>query len=302
MAAHSFESQFERLPPGTLGMDSVPTMTEGEQKTWFNDGGAWEDFQHVSSLVLLLPQLDGAGIYDILPKVTTSIGTTYRPYREQNGAPHWIGHLPEVEKAMHTKMATFVCPTDPFDDGSLDRCVVATQPHMLEGPGGEPLGDYFGPAYQFDRAIAKTNFLGCAGAHSGGETPDLDRRPYTGVMSCRQRIPLSNIVDGTSHTVMYGENIGQVDNGLRSIYNCWFFGGLARARGHWPWKGVPPNLEAQADLLGNAWFSSAPGFGSCHPSGVNFAMCDGSVRSISREIFWPEFYALCGAFDHQIVQ
>ncbi len=302
LAALAFETQFNRFPTGTMGLDAVPAMTQPEQTTWFQLGGPWEDYQHTSSLVFLLPHLELNQIYDQLPAIATRVDADYQSYRNQTGGPHWIGHLPELDSAIHARVPQFACPSAVFSDAAAERCVVATQPHLLVGPNGEDLGDYFGPAYQFDRSLGRTNYLGCAGAHSGGETPDPDRRPYTGVMSCRRRLSSNNVLDGLGHTILYGENLGEVDAGIQTTGQSWFFGGLARGRGHWPWKGIPPVLINQPDLLGDAFYAAAPGFASAHPAGVNFALCDGSVRVKSRAIFWPELYALCGATDRQVVE
>ncbi len=182
-----------------------------------------------------------------------------------------------------------------------DRIVVATQPHTLVDDSGKIIEDYYGPAYQFDEYLAKTNYVGCGGAHSGGQTPDPDRAQYTGVMSCRDRFSFAQIGDGTTHTIMYGENIGQVDKGNLAFENCWFFGGLIRGRGHWPWRGVPMNPETTADIVGDSLYAACPGFASCHRAGVNVAMCDGSVKTLPRSLYWPEMYALCGANDHQVI-
>jgi hypothetical protein len=278
-------------------------MIEPENEDWFfGPTYGWRNYQNTSSLVLLLPYLEKDEIYVTLPKICSAINQTYEAYRAAvPGQPEWIGDLPEVADSMHTRIALFECPSDTAFPGETTRFVVATQPHMVKGAFGEDLGDWFGPGYSTDDGeIAPTNYLGCSGAHSGGETPDPDRRPYTGVMSCKRKIALHNIRDGTSHTVMYGETVGWIQKGIRAGNHSWFFGGLARGRNMWPWRGISLTPETD-ELFGDANYSMPAGFGSKHTMMVHFAMADGSVRGIPRDINWPELYALTGAFDGVLV-
>ena len=178
LAAHQFESSFDRLPPGTLGWDFVPTMTEAEQDDFFlGPGYGYKKYQNSSSLVLLLPYLDQGNLYHTLPRIATATTQTYESYRDATpGAPSWIGEISEVVDAMHTFIPTFACPSDIHVSGAPTEFVVATQPHLLLGPSGENFGDWFGPAYVEDAQMAPTNYLGCSGAHSGGDTTDAQKR------------------------------------------------------------------------------------------------------------------------------
>ena len=302
IAAHNFEAAYDRLPPGTLGWNRVPVLSDDEhQEFFFGPPFGFRQFQNTSSLCLLLPFLDLADVYDQLPRYATQINSDYTSARTADPSlPEWIGDAPEMSRAMRWRLSAFTCPSDVATPSETSWFIVATQPHLWIGPDGEDRGDWFGPGYSLDNPyIAPTNYLGCAGAHSGGETPDPDRRPYTGVMSCRARIRLSNIKDGTGDTVMYGESIGMIDpieNHRRRVQIGWMFGGLGRGRGDCRWK-CPPSDPHFTPLLGDSYQASAGGFGSRHAQSVNFAMCDGGVRAVARQIDWQLVYSLTGASD-----
>lgn len=301
LAAHAFEAAFDRLPPGTLGMDAIPTLDQPEYFDWFGDpSNTWRKYQNTSALVLLLPHMGADTLYDSLPKVTWAIGQTWEAFRLANpGQPEWIGDVPEVEAAMQTRVAMLECPDDQASSESIYGILGSTQPVTFQSIDGTSFRDKLGVAYiPPERNLMPGNYVGCAGAHSGGETSDPDRRPYTGVMSCRARKTLSGIRDGTSHTIMFGETVGWIDAGKRRAIVPWFFGGLARGYNHWGWKQGPKLHNGLTfDLLGDALWSTYWGFGSKHNVVVNFGFSDGSVRPISRRIDWPAFYSLCGAAD-----
>lgn len=88
----------------------------------------------------------------------------------------------------------------------------------------------------------------------------------------------SHIRDGTSNTFLLGEDVPSENAWLSWPYANNAYGTCA----------IPPNLRI-ADILDfpNTW-----SFRSNHPSGLNFAMADGSVRWISNAIELSAYRAL----------
>jgi len=60
-------------------------------------------------------------------------------------------------------------------------------------------------------SIEATNYGACAGAHSGRLWNDPLRDGFRGAMSSDERITISNIRDGLSHTIVFGKTSGNVD-------------------------------------------------------------------------------------------
>ena len=123
------------------------------------------------------------------------------------------------------------------------------------------------------------------------------------MITCRETRTSDEVskADGLSNSIMYGENNGSrfidASGQARTRYRqIWASGGVAKGTGLVEFGDQPTRLRP---LLGHAFTSSAFGFGSFHPAGVNFAKGDGSVETLARSIDTEVFYALCGAFDTQ---
>lgn len=299
IAAHGYESARNRLPPGTLGFGDRYELNGTQMPTspWYNPSNPlfWQRAQHTSSLVLILPQLELGNVFDALPRLAYDVNALWKP----SGSPHWIGDDAAVREAMFRGHAIFLCPSDALDSsGQGAVALLSSQPAIetstaIDGLIAEP---YFASLEQ----PAGTNYLGCVGAHSYGRHAALDLVGFRGAMSCRDRSSTATIADGSSNTILYGENIGAISQGQRQFYYCWMFGGLARGRGNLPWGDDINPQQPEYLMFGDRLWAYPAGFGSMHPDIVNFAFCDGSVRSISRLTSVPAFYAMCGAFDGHV--
>jgi hypothetical protein len=268
---------------------------------WFDNHSAeyWKRAQHTSALLQILPHLEQGPLYDQLPSISVNISNLYGIERDQNlTLPEWIGDHPGVHAALFQKMDFFYCPSDSLETVEPDAvAIITSQPcYALRSKEDMFLGQ---PWYDTLQNPAGTNYLGCAGAHSGGNQPDLELAPFTGYMSCRDRKSIVSVRDGSSHTIMYGENIGYIHDSRRLHYFSWVMGGLARGRGILPWKQNIRETMPDYLLLGDSQYAYIAGFGSKHPTVVNFAFGDGSTKSIDRMIRIETFYALCGGEDGQ---
>jgi prepilin-type N-terminal cleavage/methylation domain-containing protein len=128
-----------------------------------------------------------------------------------------------------------------------------------------------------DAHYPRTSYFGIAGY--SGEVGELAVDKWRGVFLNRTRILTSNITDGLSHTLMFGESGCRQEK--RRLYNAsWFCGPLPTCAG----------------LSDQNW----PEFSSNHPGIVNFALCDGSLQSISTEIDLNTYRALSGIADAEM--
>jgi len=120
---------------------------------------------------------------------------------------------------------------------------------------------------------------------------------------------ISDITDGTSNTLMYGE-FNNFDTNWRGWIALTFFrdpdidacsmwgwssawgGWYGAGRQAWAFPTMPLNWQLGTPnpaMVAGDWDTSAlenrvVAYGSNHPGGANFAMCDGSVRFISNAI------------------
>ena len=79
LAASSFDAAHRRLPPGTLGFDGLLAIdSESEVSSWHDpaDSMYWQNAQHTSSLVLLLPYLELDVVHKDIPRKMLSIRKT----------------------------------------------------------------------------------------------------------------------------------------------------------------------------------------------------------------------------------
>jgi prepilin-type processing-associated H-X9-DG protein len=132
---------------------------------------------------------------------------------------------------------------------------------------------------------------GVAGQRTGPPLPNTHGVLYQG-----SSISSKDITDGTSKTFLAGE--------ISTQQRAWPLataGAISQGAGVWAAladlkaddlvlrqcdAGHPLNSQFSDDVILNAngGIGDSDGFGSRHPGGVNFAMCDGAVRFISENI------------------
>ncbi len=307
MAAHSYDASHRRLPAGTLGFDTVIVVPAGSgtnESLWIDEASPyfWKNAQHTSSLLLVSSFLEQNVLYKSVPRESVSHGVLYSDHRATNPtAPLWIGDNTGLQEALYTNVPIFLCPSDSLDQPEPDQvAVVTSQPAFVEDDQRDAM--YITSYEDTLHPPAATNYVACAGAHAGGRQPLPELEPYRGYGSCRERMTISSVTDGSSNTILYGESIGDIYAGERRRYPCWVFGGLARGRGNLPWKQNKNDFEPEYLLLGDSQYSAMAGFGSRHPATVNFAMGDGSLRGVDRLVDIETFYALTGGFDGDVIK
>ena len=99
-----------------------------------------------------------------------------------------------------------------------------------------------------------------------------------GVMYHNSKIGLSRVTDGTTYTLMVGENADMAGPSITAIYAVSW---ASTVRFEPNGNNIPYNMTAAADQI-NVPVSNHPRtFTSRHPGGVIFALCDGSVQFCS---------------------
>ncbi len=170
---------------------------------------------------------------------------------------------------LRTPVATFRCPADPTPDVRTNVANWAPTP------------------------AASTSYKGVSGSHytHGGASSNYTNNLGTGMgdgivgnpcgngIFCREdnrrKLKMTDISDGTSNTMMVGEDVGEMND-----HNAWAYANGANGT-----CAIPLNLGTK--LIQPAGVNVTPGywpnvysFRSMHGGGANFALADGSVRFV----------------------
>ena len=254
LAAQNFYSAHDRFPPGYLGPDPRdPTL----------DLDSFPDQPYVGVLAFLLPHMDQTAIYEMIPKDQRNM--------DQLGGTRWFVD-PESNAAAQARIPGFVCPsTDPYQatDGIISRMHIYQTPTQVVFE-GRTLG--LTPNY------GRSNYLGVAG--EAGTIPGFDQ--FKGVFFNRSKIRFSDIKDGSSNVLLFGESLGEYSNNTPQYTHVWI--ACLVQPTHW---GFGERRYYQ--------------FSSEHQGSVTFALADGSVRSISETIDAGVFKNLSGIRDGNFV-
>lgn len=259
LATAGFETAEGRLPIGFLG----PWDTNGNgcddqaesPPTW-----QW-DFSNVGLVPVLLPFLEEDAVYSRLDPHLLRQHTTKRPGEASSG--YWT--VPETYDAARTPIALLRCPA--AISGAQD--IVIDTSFTYESPSG-PVVTIAGRP---EKDLGLSNYVGVSGAF--GNTPT--GKQWAGVFVNRQARRLRQILDGTSKTIMLGENAAAI--------------GWIGAAG-WPVMnglGTEPTLDA-------------PKFNASHGNVVLFTNVDGAVRPIRTDVEQSVLDALAGIADGAVIR
>ena len=271
LACHNYESAFKVYPMGYSG-------PFGDFPCYPNGGGdcplgAWQ-FENFGVLPHLLPYIESGNVQDIMDTeilrqdTTIQAGVNYRGY--------WT-YFPETWSTVFTEIPTFLCPSgDPRDpDFSIDS-------NMVQESNGTASVIAYG---RTERGLGQTDYIGVSGAF--GLAPSF--REGAGYFVNRRTRRVADILDGSSNTLMMGEN----ESGLQITQS-----GSERFFG-WMWigsTGLPVMNE-----LASGRERGFEQFSSMHPGIVHFAIGDGSVNGINVNIDFALLLALAGIEDGVLV-
>ena len=233
LAAMNYESANGCLPPGTS--NSFTDAGNPNRNVYPAPGPSLDNGCYAASMAtaqaFLLPYLEQDNVYrQFSPAVFTL-----------PGGASWYSYA-----AANAQIKGFLCPS--ATTGTANP-TIGTGAFLLPVPGTMWL--YYFPGYT---APGRSNY-----AANAGYLSNLPGYPYRGPYTYNSKTKLTDITDGTSLTLGFGEG------GISGDYA-------------YPWASF--NLPTAWGLNSKpAWYQ----YGSKHNAGstVNFVMCDGSVRGWS---------------------
>jgi len=272
LAAHNYESANGVLPPGFLGVDSTSTGGIGGVDSSIVANGY--DAQCIGVMVQLLPYVEQDNLLR-----TLMAGAPTADYLAVNKRYPGFWNYASFWNNRGARIKTFLCPSDRAEGAPWDAFFAT----------------YFDGTYQYitiisfgDTGFGRTNYLGVAG-YIG-----LSNDTYRGLLYNRSKEALGAIPDGTSNTLLFGETTakGPPASGWQGVSPSWMAAGMFPTA----WGIVAPTT-----LPDPYWYR----FSSKHTGIVQFAMGDGSVRSIryigSSGTGWVNYIYTSGAADGKVI-
>lgn len=254
VAVLNFESAHGRLPPGYMGPRPPKSVLSGVRLNDLHN-------QQVGFAAFILPYLEAGGVaaaieIDLAAKL-----------------PEWQfwGTNDPTWQAANNDLSVMLCPSAPQEPPTT--AIYA----LLNAHSPDPTRNMLNLErvwlpMETSSLLGRSNYLGNAGVYGITEDEPMDR--MRGPLANRTQVRLADISDGLSATLLVGEALGEMKDGVLTEAYSWM------GCGSLP---LLPGLVESPDsgLLDAAhWYV----FSSNHVDAVGFCLTDGSVRHFSRRI------------------
>ena len=263
LAAHGYDGAMGHLPPGYLGTLPIADFNDDPKK------GTW-----CGVYPFLLPHLEQAAVHD---RLAAAVRLGVPPAGGPASSTPWEDSADAFALAQ-SRFNVLVCPSDdPYSiyDNPAGRLVYKA----YTVPWGGGVVNVRQWTYSVAAATAAgirfglTTYVPSAGGmgHVLGDYWDQWRGPFGN----SSRVPLAHVSsgDGTSNTLMFGENSSVRPANDRGKPREASFVWVGAASGY-----AFFGSDVDARVPGPSYFA----YSSRHPGGVQFAFCDGSVRGLRR--------------------
>jgi len=276
LAAHTYHDAFKRLPPGS---NVSPNSVDVNPQYVFSPPYAGP---YTGVLAYLLPYVEQGNIYNNMSPLLFQLNTTagawaYNtpPFDFQSGVTPVNGTGYNHIMDAHVKI--YECPSDDVY-GAVGSGVI----DAYWTTAGSIWIDYVYDLPGFGHEMGGSNYMGNAGYLGTGTTPSSVK--YIGPYYENSKTRLTDITDGTSNTIAFGETLAGTATGTRDFRLTWMgSGGMPSAWG----------LTTTPD-----WYQ----WSSRHAGGIiQFGYNDGSVRGINPGSNSSVFIAATGFKDGVVV-
>lgn len=311
LAAHGYHDANKKLPPGYQG----PTVAEGNDAGPSNPSGLTgsyfgclpyllpyceqenvtkitDDLGRPWSLKWQGNPSTGAAAYWFENNAAGSGG--YPQDSSANPVTYWRNIAPLVAAA--TKIPLFVCPSDSSVAPSAGANWQIYSGHIYNSPvalGGynfynAGLSEMKGCCDQelpnnttFTQIMGGTNYLPNMGTFGKGTSTTVNSSypvnlsNNVGPFYDNSNTKLSQITDGTSNTLMFGESVGILNRMVKQRSWVWMGGAMVNT-----FQGLPSIDQVTQPYL-PPFYLTYESFSSFHVGITQFAMCDGSVRALT---------------------
>jgi prepilin-type N-terminal cleavage/methylation domain-containing protein len=267
LAAHNYASTFGKLPPGYLG--ETPDL--GAKAAY--------SLQYAGVLVYLLPFVEQDNVFK---QYMTGLPNDYLDPNKTY--PIWFAFAGPWS-VRNTRIKTFLCPSDdPYQSSTATWAASST--YRVPGGWRFEVAAFGSPS--IDPFLGRTNYVGVAGFSGLSTGNDF----VSGLETNRTPISLEQLTggDGSSTTMLFGEYLGDTDQGARKYSAAWI--GMGMVVSAW---GTPTGADS------GYWH-----FSSKHTATVQFCFGDGSVRGLRKGLVpndnaWLAYVFTSGWRDGQAV-
>ena len=241
LGAHTFHGVNGRLP-AELSAPGAKSVSEWTSNTSPN---GWTQNQHTSVLSQITPFIGLGKVFDNTDPIFFDFDRNLVDSDFLSLANLWFGQ--SAPNQVFNDFEQFECPSDVINQIStvaagINVSIYTSDPSVEDG-----LGTIYFNANSGDGTFVgeRTNYVGCFGASSGGDNRGGDFGAYRGAIGHREVRTIAGLEDGSSNTVLFGENIGTIQVNVDGIYRrnfglLWYIGANVRGRGAVDWMAVPP--------------------------------------------------------------
>jgi prepilin-type N-terminal cleavage/methylation domain-containing protein/prepilin-type processing-associated H-X9-DG protein len=287
LATLNFESSYKKLPPGFIHDR--------------NFDAEFTNFTWIGNIIYALPFMEQVGIYSPFPlniemdftAFDKRYGPNYDQYNPATAARRlpWWEYMP-INQVTGTRIDSLICPSD---NAETARKLGSSEYQIFMSICPAYYGGYYvndEPPVPITRFMQVTNYMGVAGrlvetaarlGRNDADYPDVRAKVdmWEGVFRFEEQCKLADASDGTSNVFMFGEVTGNFSNNTLRTGRLHSMGYMI---GPMPihWNTYPLGSTVEYTTSRDAgWYR----FSAQHP-GVfgNFAMCDGSVRTVRRNV------------------
>jgi prepilin-type N-terminal cleavage/methylation domain-containing protein len=287
LATLGFEDSYRCLPPGQLG--PVP---HGDQQNFKTQAS---NHQALGPMAYLLSHME-----------QTAAGAKIEIDRSVDLVKPWWGTNARTIEAAQTRVPSLACPSTQLYQ---NRRYIAWTTGLYQAGLDATIWDTTLPSFATNASasmimkLERTNYMGSAGylgnvkglsftsksAADLGTSQGTSTLDYEGIFSTRSKTRMANISDGASHTLLFGEAIGGLVDRKYQVGFSWMGCGILPT-----FNGL---IDKNTNKPGREWFH----FSSEHPSIVQFAVADGSVRQLPVQIEYRTYIQLSAMHDGQVM-